>query len=616
MYQGKFANKAPKDRAKSQAAGANPQDPQTAYKTAPNSQPMTKGNTVNTPRQSPAQTVRSTVGKSAQSTQQPAKKSISFDTGDLGSAPHRTEKQQNHSGAIHFDPQFDITASDFVSQTAQQFTSYSDYLPETDYAEPEYKKPRRGPRISGVIFYILLIAGIIFSYGRIQKGLRVSEQALITYEQVQPNHLAENVFNQLFEAPDWAALYDNASANDPSHYEGKEAFVRYIENKVGSNPLTFKRLYNVSDTEICYGVYLERDKVASFTMVNDSDDPSNPDWKFGSVGVYYTNEESYYIENLSNHIVKVNGVALDDSTIVKIDSVLPTKALGELKEQMNVPDICLREVNDLMTKPQVTIEDQEGNAVAVSYDEATRTFSEDLQERAVPEEARQLALDAIHAYCEFMIKETTRTNLSKFFKSNTDTFQAITGSDLMWVQREKDHNFANESVTNYIRYNDKTFSVHVELDFQLVREDDSVKESSVEKNLIFEQETNGKWRCIRMTGLDLTEEITKVRLKFVQDENVLSSRMIDSEEKTVYCPDAVTPTIVSAEENSNQDSSNSEQPVKITFAGWALKLTDKFGKPYYKLVFEPALDRKAEVPGGLLEEPVTLYPVFLKEKIK
>ena len=113
------------------------------------------------------------------------------------------------------------------------------------------------------------------------------------------------------------------------------------------------------------------------------------------------------------------------------------------------------------------------------------------------------------------------------------------------------------------------------------------------------------------------DEVNTVRVKFVQDENVLSSRMLSQDEKIIYCPDPVIPTELPDNGPSHilkkEDDSQFE---KIVFVGWGLKLLNEKGKPFYQPVFQVGLDRKADVPGGLLDEPVTLYPIFVWEKIK
>lgn len=508
---------------------------------------------------------------------------------------------------------------DFDSQHANPFLDIP--LMEVPDEPEEMQAPRRRsilPIITGILFYVLIIIFIFLSWQKTQDKVSGLEQQLETYELSQAPHFAQLLFEEHFTSPDWGALYDAAAASDMlNQYEGRDAYIRYMEARVGSEPLTYQHLKDISETEIEYGVYLKKEQIISFTMVNHSSDPAAPDWQFGNVRIFYTSDQTYRIEYAIGHTVKVNGIALNESTIVKSTQLLPTNALKMLASQFPVLGVNTHEIQGLMSAPIVTIEDTEGNPLEVSYNEETHVFSESLSQQAVPQNIQDLALNAVKTYCKFMVQQANSADVSKYFKNGTETHKVITNLRRDRLQKPTGCTFTEEQVSNLVYYASDFYSVDVTLKVQLPRSDGSVKEDLVEKSLFFQQQNNGSWICTNMTSEKLFDEVTTVRVKFVQDGNVLSSRMLNQKEKIIYCPDAVTPTelpdsgpshIMKKEENSQLE--------KIVFAGWGLKLLDENGKPYYQPVFQVGLDRKAEVPGGLLDEPVTLYPIFVWEKIK
>ena len=98
-------------------------------------------------------------------------------------------------------------------------------------------KRSRGPRLSGVIFYAVFFLGIFLFYAATYFGLLGLRNWLTRYEMAQPATKSEEVFEKLFSAPDWGALYDTAGIQDTA-YESKDAFVSYMESTGGPNHAT------------------------------------------------------------------------------------------------------------------------------------------------------------------------------------------------------------------------------------------------------------------------------------------------------------------------------------------------------------------------------------------
>ena len=444
---------------------------------------------------------------------------------------------------------------------------------------------RRGPRLTGILFYLVFFLAIGGLYLMNQKQLDTMEQELTVFEQAQAGEISQQIFEQLFAQPDWDALYDTAGMT-AGQYEGKKEFVRYMQMKAGNATLTYRPLTRTQEGPLCYGVYLGEEMIAQFTMEDHGFSAQNPDWQLGTVTLFADPQEHYQIRKMEGHTVKINGIALDDSHTVKTESF---RVEGE--ENISIPGVALQKIDNLLVKPEVTIEDASGAQMQVRYDEASRTFSEPITEAAdMGEEERQVALEAVEAYCKFMINKGGRGGLGKYFKSGTDTYKYITGSDLTWVQKEKGYAFANEEVTNYVRYDEDHFSAYVSLTFQLTRKDDTIKESQVEQTLFFERTKSG-WICTRMTGLDLVQPFTRVRLDFWQDGKLLDSQLCDVESEEINCPQVTAPE------------------GKI-FSGWMTPRVDEEGKLYLQRVLGPGENGVTRIPSGLTLEPMDLYPVF------
>lgn len=457
--------------------------------------------------------------------------------------------------------------------------------PSVQEVQEPPRKRHRGPRITGILFYLVFFLAIGSFYLMTQQKLNTVEEELVVFEQAQAGEISQQIFQELFAAPDWNALYDTAGMT-AGQYEGKEAFAQYMQAKVGDTALSYQLLTHSQEESLLYGVYLGDEKIGQFTMEDHGTSPQTPDWQLGTVSLFVVPQEHYQIQKMQGHTVKINGVALDDSHTVKTETF---RVEGD--ENLSLPGVELQEIHGLLVKPEVTIVDETGAQMQVNYDEATRTFSEPVANATdMGAEEREAALEAVKAYCEFMINKGGRGGLGKHFKTGTDTYKYITGSDLTWVQKEKGHAFANEEVMNYVRYDDDHFSAHVSLTWQLTRKDDTIKESQVEQTLFFERTKSG-WICTRMTGLDLVKPVTMVRLEFRQDDKVLGSQLYETDIREITCPQVTAPE-------------------GKTFAGWMTQRVDENGSPYLQRVLGPGENGVTKIPTGLALEPMVLYPVF------
>ena len=454
------------------------------------------------------------------------------------------------------------------------------------------QKKSKGALVGGIVFYLVFFIAIAAFLLGLQLHLRDLSAELSDFEKKQPEYVASAVFQDIFGNPSWGAVYDNAKLS-LSPFEGKDAYAAYMTERTESEKLTYRAVPTDDTDRNQYDVFLGDEKAASFFLVNDSMYPDSPQWKFDSIRAYAEGDRAFRISAPSESVVKVNGVELDETFLIQKSGIKAAADLKELSDGKLSAGVSMYEVDGLLVPPTVTVESK-GAELQVSFDEENEMFSAAGAEEAIPEEAKNLAVSAVETYCKFMIKKASSTTLSKYFKPNTPSYRAITQSDLTWIQKEKSHSIADPVVSDYNRLSDTAFTIHVHLTWQLIRKDDTVKESPVDVSLLFEQETSGKWRCTRMTGLDLTETYQEVRVRFLQHGEQLAASMVDSSSKTIQCP---VP----------------EAPEGKTFTGWVTILTNEQGEEYYQRVLIPDESGLAAVPEGYLNESVDFFPVFAKQ---
>lgn len=444
---------------------------------------------------------------------------------------------------------------------------------------PEKKIP------GSLVFYTVFFAYILLFYVAVLLGLVQLKDWLIRYESAQPNLRSQQVFDQLFGARDWEAVYDAAGLQG-TVYESKEAFAACMEDRVGQGQLTFLETSAGLSGDRKYIVRLDGEKIGSFTLV-DRSQTGIPDWQLGGVTVSVTGEESYRIETPAGHTAYVNGIPLEEEATIRIRT---PKAADYLPTGTAVPQIRTQQVDGLMSQPTVTILDETGAQVPVRYDEASRTFSAQLSEEPIPQELRDTALNAVKTYALYMINKAGKGDIAKYFATGSDAYRAITSTELGFVQDAQSREFAEESVTGYCRYSDTLFSVRVSITLNLYRASGTVKENRIEQSLFFEKQASGQWLCYAMTAVDVSETTDQVRLTFRSGDRVLSSAFYDADCTELTCPTA-------------------DPPEGKVFSGWMTET----GEAVMELVFQPEADGRVTLPAGTRLEPMTLYPLFEDE---
>ena len=450
------------------------------------------------------------------------------------------------------------------------------------------EKRRKGPRLGGVIFYTLYFMFILVFFVATFFGLQWLQGWLTDYQAAQPTTKSQEVFEQLFSRPDWSALYDAAGIED-TPYEGKDQFVAYMENKVGDSQLTFKETSAGLSGDKKYLVFLGDEKIASFTLSGQTAAITDiPDWELSGVELFFDRSETFYIKNTDGHTVEVNGVPLDDSHVIQIAT---TAAAERLPIGITGVSICTQEISDLMATPTVTIFDESGKAMEVSYDAETHTFTEQTQANTISDDEKEAALNAAKTYCLFMIEKASRADIAKYFDTSSEAYSVITNlSGNLWMQGNNGYRFTKEEISDYARYSDDLFSARVALTLNVTRTDGTTKDYDYDQTLFFRKQDTGKWLAYEATNADVNAPVGKVRLTFMNGDTVLSSDFVKTDATELDTP------LVSAPEGK-------------VFIGWYR--IDKYDNgTTYTMVFDPDENGHVTIPNGTTLEPMTLYALF------
>lgn len=462
------------------------------------------------------------------------------------------------------------------------------------------KPQKRGPRLGGVIFYTLYFLFILIFFLGTFLGLNWLNGWLADYEASQPTVKAEQVFQQYFSNADWGSLYDAAGMTD-SPYEGKEQFVAYMEQKVGTSQLNYLETSAGLSGDRKYNVRLGDEKIAAFTLAdqNHVKDPSFKnledigkiaDWQLSAVEIFVQRTGTYRIVKMNGHRALVNGVELDDSHIIQIATTL---AEEYLPEGTTGTSMCTQEVTGLFAQPTVSVFDDKGSEMQVTYDEDTRTFTERTESNTMNSDQENAIRGAAHTYCQWMIKEVTnRATVAKYFDPAGDTYSDIVRTTELWMQSHNGYEFTDEKISDFTLYNDNIFSARITLTLKVTRTDGTVKDYPYASSMFFQKDDSGAWLCTKATNKDITQPVGKVRLTFMVDDKEVFSNFFETDATEIVTP-AISPI-----------------PEGKVFSGWAKKEVDDKGVTTWILVFQPDESGRVTIPEGNSLEPMTLYALF------
>lgn len=470
--------------------------------------------------------------------------------------------------------------------------------PSTPRKPAQAAPQRKGPRLGGVIFYTLYFLFIFLFFVCVYFGLNWLNGWLVDFEAAQPTAKAEEVFQQLFQDPDWGALYDAAGVSD-TIYEGKDAFVNYMENLVGDSTLTYQETSSGLSEDSKYFVKLGDQRLAYFTLTNRNsasgndqhlaDIPDIPDWVLGSVGLFFERSNGYRIQTVDGHIPHVNGTPLTEDHVIQV-STIKEDTSGFLPTNVNPPKTSIYEITGLLAEPTITVTDNSGAQREVSYDPSTGMYVEKAETIAMSEEERNVALEALKVYARYGIKEATGAEVGKYFDSTGSAYKSIMQTVLSWTKGNNGISFDNDTVTNYCRYSDTMFSAYVTTELTIKLTDGGTQTKSINSTLLFSKQS-GSWKVTKMTNANLAESVGKVRLTFMNNGEILSSDFYDMESTSLSTP------LLSV-------------PSGKVFSGWMTETVKEDGTKTMTLVFQPDENGDITIPKGTTLTPMVLYPLF------
>ncbi len=449
--------------------------------------------------------------------------------------------------------------------------------------EPQPRK-KRGPRAHTVVFYTLYFLFVAAFFVGLHFVMGQLDGFLVKYEAAQPDARSQEIFAQYFSQPDWARLYDLAELSG-TDFDGKDSFVSYMQTKVGTEQLTYVETSMGLSKDKKYFVRMGEENIGSFSLGNVAGAVAIPEWDLCGMEFYISYDRDVTVDSYPGYTVKVNGVALDDSHIVRTTT---TRAEEYLPEGLHGMRTVRYYLDGLLVAPAVTVVDEAGQEVALSYDAETNCYTHETTFNSITDEQKKAFEKATEIYGRFMITDVNKTTLAKYFSGKS--YDAITQAELTFVQTFTGFEFTPAKITEFFAYSDSFCSARISRTLEVTRKNGTVKEYDINTTYFMEKTADG-WMVVDITNTDVQAGSAQVRLRFMQDGKLLDSQMLESNAQVIVPPEV-------------------EVPEGKQIKGWFLQTTDEEGKKAMTLAFQTNDFGEVFLPAGYELEPMTVHVLF------
>lgn len=443
---------------------------------------------------------------------------------------------------------------------------------------------RRRRRFTGRIFYPVYALCVVAFFIALAVIVAPLKDWLVRYEGSQPNYKRDEVFQQIFEAHDWGKLYDLAGVENTA-FEDKDAFVALMNTRVADKKLTCVETSAGLSGDKKFIVKVDDEKLATFLLTGGAESEMEiAVWELGKVEVFLPTEASVTVQRLPGQTVYINGRALDDSytihrTTTLADDYLPDGEQGFMLE--------LQRVTGLWKEPQVEVKDAAGNSVALTLDEQTGIYTQEIASHVLTDEVKTLAENTARAYCKYMINASGH-DLWRWFDEDSEAYQEIIRFEQWTVQSYQGYTFTETQYEDFYQYSEDCFSVVVDLTLNVTRGNGTIKPYHLRSTLVFARNEYDKFHAVAMTNLDIQEKREQVKLTFMQND---SEKILWVDPQNPKC-DVPAATAVEGK----------------TFKGWVAESKGDDGKVTLTVVFDE--NGQLRLEEGKTLEAMVLTPLW------
>ena len=408
---------------------------------------------------------------------------------------------------------------------------------EEDPEDPEAPEvPKRRPNFRHALrFLVGLFALSLCALVLLCCAMEPLKRWLTELESLRPEYTDQQVYEMVFADPDWDLIYDLAGV-EGTVFEGKDTFVAYMETKLKGKDLTCTRISDGLSGDRRFVLRDGDETIVSFTMTETSGDPLYPNWTLGTVEVYFTREQSVTVMTHPDYTVYINGVALDDSYIIAASRMA---AEDHIPEGLHADRTVTMQVNGLLCEPTIEVVDRSLTKQDIYYSADLDLYSTLIPTtEPITDEELTMVTEAAKMHALFDVRGCNIAKLRKYFDANSPAYAQLSKAE-PFCEGYKSHKLNEKKiyVSDFYRYSDELFSVHVKLKMNVTTKEGETLKYALDTTYFFALMPNGAYRVIDLTDADLMAKRYQVRLTYVYNGETLLSQLVDTDAKTYPAPE-------------------------------------------------------------------------------
>ncbi len=374
--------------------------------------------------------------------------------------------------------------------------SWKEYLAKVD--TPKLKKLRKLSFWGFAVFYAALIVALVI-FGKWFLGY--CSESFVLYENSQLSLAEEQIMAQLNGA-DGAALKTMLSSPAPvvSPFDDAAAVHGAAYDRLAQKQLSCRRIEGYDPARHDYQLYADGVLVGSFAITSAGEETrlgllTISTWQYGGgeVGFEY---ESYSRSCTvpEGFTVMINGKTLGDEYIV--GEVKPISAFKYVSEYVDMPGMVTYEVTGLFSQPQLSILDNNGNAVPLDPAQEKVELEKTYMPTQIPEELETMAIEYATVWANYSLKDADLKDVEALLIKGSFLHEQIRefNYERRWIDKHILIGFENQQVLEYISYGENCFACRVYM------------ERTVRVELTWELDTDTLDDVFYFVRLDLTDD--------------------------------------------------------------------------------------------------------------
>ena len=307
------------------------------------------------------------------------------------------------------------------------------------------------------IYFGFLIAGVVL----LIIAVIVLNALLRDFESVQPKYLAEKVFSDWFTGGTGELV--NVIKEHSTEFETDEQLSHYIDEATSGGALSYSEISNGLNSGRKYAVKAGDKRIFTFTL-NEAEErsafgfkqyvPGDIEAPSGKLSVKCAVPDGYSLY--------LNGVKVGDS--FRTGEKRKIDLFEYLPETVNAPEQNVYQIDGLFCTPVVTSDNGSGIAAEVKYNEKEGVYEAGLvYDAELEDQFSDYVIEAAEAYAAYMQNDASFRTVAQYLDSDSELYELTRTTQTGFVWDHEGYEFSEESASEFIRYDENTFSCRVKL---------------------------------------------------------------------------------------------------------------------------------------------------------